>query len=51
MDKWHPATDNALGSESYGDINPDPLGKDNTFSMQYNQMKWTEILFAWGDLQ
>ncbi len=49
-DAWHPATDNALGSEAYGTAQNNPLGSD-TFSLQYDTLPWTKILFAWGNLE
>ena len=46
--KWHPATDNALGEDKYGEVTPDSKGSD-TFSMKYDTMKWDKIMFAYGD--
>ena len=48
-DKWHPATDNALGSESYGTAT-NPTGPD-TFSIKYDTLNWNKILFAMGNLE
>ncbi len=47
---WHPAIDNALGTESYGTNDNDPLGSE-TFSVEYSTLPWTRILFAWGNLE
>ncbi|MDP6772068.1 MAG: hypothetical protein QF704_15300 [Anaerolineales bacterium] len=47
--KFHPATDDARGSESYGDGFNNPTGSD-TFSIQYNTLDWDKIMFAWGSL-
>ena len=48
--RWHPATDNALGSESYGtNQKNDPIGP-YTFSVKYDTFQWDKILFATEDL-
>ena len=46
---WHPATDNGLGTESYGIVKPDATGGD-TFSVKYDGFAWNKIMFARGDL-
>jgi hypothetical protein len=48
-DKWHEATDDATGTESYGAAKNNPTGSAS-FSVQYNKFKWDKIMFAWGDL-
>ena len=48
-DSWHPANDNALGTDIYGTKENNPIGAD-TFSVQYSQWKWDKIMFAWGNL-
>ena len=45
---WHPATDNATGSESYGTVFKNSTGPD-TFSIKYDALNWNKILFAWGN--
>ncbi|MDP6586125.1 MAG: hypothetical protein QF535_15855 [Anaerolineales bacterium] len=45
LDKWHPATDNATGSEVYGvdgAYDNSPQGPD-TYSIQYNNLYWSKI--------
>ena len=49
-DKWHPATDNALGTDDYGEPIANPTG-ENTFTIKYKELKWNHIMFAWGDLE
>ena len=48
--KWHPSTDDAAGSETYGTVFNNDSGTD-TFSIQYDTIPWTYIMFAWGDFQ
>lgn len=49
---WHPATDDAKGTESYniGKATPDPEGTDNTFSLRYAGLAWDQIMFSTGKL-
>ena len=47
-DLWHPSTDNALGSDEYGTFSNDPQGAE-TFSIRYDYLAWTKILFRSGD--
>ena len=46
--KWHHASDNATGSDSYGTVSNNPTGPD-IFSIKYDTCKWNKILFAWGN--
>ena len=48
-DEWHEATDNALGTDTYGTAKNDPIGA-TTFSIAYKEFKWTKIMFAFGSL-
>ena len=49
-DAWHPANDNALGTQSYGNVFNNPTGSD-TFSIKYDQFNWGKIMFAWGTFE
>lgn len=52
--QWHPARDDATGTESYNvrtHYRPEPTATDNTFSLKYSAMNWDKIMFAWGDLK
>ena len=50
-DKWHPASDNALGTEeAYGTSWDDPIGTE-TFNLKYSEFAWDKIMFAWGNLE
>ena len=48
--KWHPAKDNAVGTEKYGTPTSNDKGPD-TFSVVYKPWKFTKYMFAWGNMK
>ena len=45
----HPATDNLAGTDVYGTAHADMKG--DTFSLDFSNMPYTEIIFVTGDCQ
>lgn len=48
--RWHRATDDALGTQSYGNYVPEAAdtSSNHDFSVKYSQMKWNKIMFSQG---
>ena len=46
--RWHPATDQLNGFDTYGTYVEDPTS-NSTFSIAFNQKDFDEFLFATGD--
>ena len=48
-DKWHPTTDDGVGTaDPYGVTRTNPLGTE-TFSFKYSDFHFSKIMFAWGN--